>query len=131
MCVVGHVRDPTSNPVATSHTVTPTSISSSRDIGATATSPTVTAVLVSNTEDTTNTKHGIPATPMKPTETVPHVIKSRQNRGGGNSTGDNFPGVVKNAAPVMGLAPALVTLHLSIRHVWQVVGKVIVGTGVG
>ena len=90
-CVVGHVRDPTSNPVATSHTVTPTSISSSRDIGATATSPTVTAVLVSNTEDTTNTKHGVPATPMKPIETVPHVIKSRQNRGGGNSTGDNFP----------------------------------------
>ena len=87
-----NVRDPTSSTsVATSHTVTPTPISSSRDIGATATSPAVTAVLMPNTEDSTNTKHGAPATPIKPIETVPHVIKSRQNRGGGNSTGDNFP----------------------------------------
>ena len=85
------IRDPSHNTssatMTTGHTVTPTSISA-RDIGATATSPAVTAV--ANTEDTASTKHGIPATPMKPVETVPHMIKSRQSRGGSNSTSDNY-----------------------------------------
>ena len=99
-CVTTHVhvflatvRDPSHNTSSTTMTtshavVTPTSISSTRDIGATATSPTA---AMANTEETTNTKHGVPAAPIKPIETVPHVIKSRHNRGGGNSAGDNFP----------------------------------------
>jgi len=33
----------------------------------------------------------MPASPIKPVETVPHVIKVRQNRTGGSSVSDNFP----------------------------------------
>lgn len=87
-------RDPSHNTssvtMTTGHTAATTSISSTRDVGATATTPSVTAV--NNTDDIANTKLGMPATPIKPIETVPHVIKSRhnQNRTSGSSISDNF-----------------------------------------
>lgn len=87
-----YIRDPSHNisstTMTTNHTAAPTTISSARDIGATATSPAITTV--TNSEDTASTKLGVPASPIKPIETVPHVIKSRQNRTNASTT-DNFP----------------------------------------
>ena len=83
-------RDPSHNTSTTSHpAVSSTSISSTRDIGATAATPSVTTVV--NNEDSTNPKLGVPASPIKPIETVPHVIKARQNRATSSNTSDNFP----------------------------------------
>ena len=47
----------------------------------------------------------MPATPMRPIETVPHKIKSRQSRarGGSNSTSENYSRGGKKRSTVDGL----------------------------
>ena len=46
----------------------------------------------------------MPAAPMKPVVAVPHMIKSRQSRGGTNSTSDNYSRVGKRCSTSDGLS---------------------------
>ena len=91
-------------------------MSSTRDIGTTVTSSTITTV--NNAKNTASIKLGVPVSLIKPVETVPHVIKSHQNHTSGG-TSNHFPGGGKNTVPAMGLALVLVILLHSTHPVWQ------------
>ena len=96
-----------------SSTTMATSISFTRDVGPTATPPTVTAL--NNTDSTAKTNR-ISETPVKPIETIIAIAIALVTI---------IPEVVKRVVQVMVLAPVLVISLHSILHVW--LGEVIVG----
>ena len=86
--------------MSTSHSSVPPS--SSRDIVST------TATTMAANDDNTATKATTPMSPIKPIETVPHVIKSRQNRS--TSSSDSFPrGGKKRSADGLSSSPSSFT----------------------